>query len=237
MDIIGAYIFEYNEVLIGRKNMVPTYFFGQTEAEGETVALRICKYAFDKYLGWSPQKLRDELTYDIIEKLKLKSVIKYISFPPEFDKKKDMFYIVWKLYPQTTDISLRERVLRLYRQILDGEIAKFPKVYFCGNEGRIKACICLDYMIREYIPFNTIDELYELFASPRINSIFHKYRLSSLCKSLFLNPVDYLHTMLPDSQKNYFLFYYYSFVLESTLQWKREKKEQKLLKQSEMEIK
>ncbi len=234
LDTKIAIIHEYNEVLIGRKSLVPAFFFGQTEREAEATALIIFRYAFDTYLGWSPEELRENLTYEIIEKLKLKQALKYIMYPPEFDKKKDMFYIVWKLYPHTANITLNEQVLRVYRMVLNGDLIKFPKEYFSGNEGRIKACICLNYMITEYMAFDTIEELYEIFASPAINSYFQQYRLNSLCKSLFLNPVDYLHTMLPSTQKIPFLFYYYSFELECL---DIEKKEKKAKKQKEKESK
>ena len=120
MDSKIAIIHEYNEVLIGRKALVPAFFFGQSDREAETTALIIFKYAFDTYLGWTPEQLRENLTYEIIEKLKLKQALKYIQYPPEFDKKKDMFYVVWRLYPHTANITLNEQVLKVYRMVLDG---------------------------------------------------------------------------------------------------------------------
>lgn len=227
MDLQIELIHEYNEVLIGRKAVIPAFFFGQTEKEAEEAAIIICKYAFNKYLGWGPYELRDGLTAEIIDKLKLKPVIKYIPFPPEFDRNKDFFYVVWRMYPKTANISLNEQVLKIYRMVLDGELAKFPKEYFSGNEGRIKACICLNYMVSEYMNFDSIDELYAIFASSAINKYLQEYRLTSLCKSLFLNSVDYLHTMLPDAQKNDFLYYFYSFEIEYAEKEKKEKKQMK----------
>ena len=83
-------------------------------------------------------------------------------------------------------------------------------------------------MITEYMTFDTIEELYDIFASPAINTYFQQYRLNSLCKSLFLNPVDYLHTMLPSNQKISFLYYYYSFEIECAEIEKKEKKAKKV---------
>lgn len=227
MDLTHAVEFEYNEVLVGRKSLIPIFFFGQSDMEAEIVALKIFRYAFDKYLGWSPEELRDNLNMEIIENLKLTQVLRYIEFPPEFDSKKDLFYVVWKLYPETANISLTEQVLRIYDKVLSKKMAKFPKEYFNGNEGRIKACICLNYMVNEFMTFDSIEELYAIFASSEISKIFQEYRMTALCRSLFVNPVDFLHTMLPDNQKIDFLYYFYSFELELAADERKKKREKK----------
>lgn len=205
-------IIEYENCLIGKNKTISQSFFPYDDYANEKIALRIMKYAFETYLGWDPFALRDHLTKDILKKLKLTQLIRYISFPPELNSKKDFFYIIWKLYPQTINFSENDLILKVYKNLLSGKIQRFPKEFFTGIYGLERARLCLQYMIEEYIQVSSIEELYELFSSENIITLLEKYKLRSICEDSFLDPLEFLHYSLPEKQKSEFLYNFYIFM-------------------------
>lgn len=197
-----------------KNNSVPQYYFAYDEYSNEKLALKIVKYAFETYLKWDPFVLRDHLTVTILEKLKLKQFLRYIPFPPELDPKRDLFYIVWKIYPQTIHFSDNDLILKVYKDLLSGVIKRFPKEFFTGIYGITRAGLCLQYMIEQYVQVASISELYKLFSSQEGISLLRKYKLLPVCEDSFRDPIDYLHYALPAKQKDDFLYSYYSFEYE-----------------------
>lgn len=204
-------IMEYESILLGKKGSVSSYYFSYDAAGNERIALELMKYAFETYLRWSPIALRDHLDMEIIELLKLKSFMKYLNFPPELDPKKDLFYIAWKIYPNTVHISHKDLILRVYESLLDGSIQKFPKDYFLGIKGVQRAALCFNYMLEQYLQFKSVEEMYEFFSGSAGTKALKKYKLFAICKDMFESPLEFLHTALPPSQKNDFLFNFYTF--------------------------
>ena len=213
MDILRSAIAEYEDMLIGNRKAMSTYYFSYNSNGNMKLALQIMNHAFDTYLHWSPEQLRDCLTMEVMERLKLQPLLRYVIFPVELDSTKDLFYIAWQLYPGTVHFSEKDLILRVYKNLLSKQIQKYPKEFFDGRYGSIRAQVCLRYMIEQYLPFNTIDDLYDYFASIKCNKVLRQNRLLDACRDLYDSPVEYLHKSLPKEQQNQFLYRYYDFTL------------------------
>ena len=204
---IGLLI-EYEEILLHKRKDFSSAYMGKgTLAKS---ACSVFRFAFEDILGWSPQMVRDYISPELMELLHLQKPLNRISFPPELDKKNDLFYLAWMMYPETINIKKRELVLRVYEKVRNKIISKFPKGFFSEAEGELNACICLQYVINQELKFNSIQELYEMFADTETISIFlRKNKLYAPCCEFYETPLDMLHNALPESEKNE-LFYQFS---------------------------
>lgn len=224
MTVRSELLFEYEQVLCGKKNF-STYYFPKNTKASEKVALTVIRHAIENVLGWKPHEALSHFTYEVALKLRLEDVIKYIDFPSELDEKTDMFYVVHLLYPKIITYNKRDAIIRTYKKVLNKELHKFPKEFFDGAHGMERASVCLLYMIQQYMPFEKITDIYELFSTSKVLHELKKYRLSTVCKEKFEHPVDYLHESLPESQKDELWYQFYRFSLMNSKQIRAMKRE------------
>lgn len=204
-------IAEYEQMLLNDSKSFPSEFFKYTPEVNMSQALTVIRYVLEKYLRWDPIKIRDLLSYPILEKLKLMPFMQYIIFPVELDPHTDLFYIAWLLYPATVHISQKDLILNVYKKLLDGSLAKYPKEFYTGTIGELRAILCLRYVLEHEYEFESIEDMYSYFASNKINNALKKYKLEIICRDLFGTPVEFLHEALSDNQKDEFLFQYNRF--------------------------
>ena len=202
---------EYEQVLLGNKTAVSSYYFKFGENPAETYALMIIKFAVESYLGWDPFTFRDFYSKEISEQLKLEPLMKYIEYPPELDKTVDYFYLSAMIYPEVISFSPDTLILKTYKNILEGKLKKFPKEYLAGSRGMMRAGICLQYMLNNFLSFSTTKDIYEFFSKPEGLKKLKEYRLAPICAEMFDYPIDYLHESLPEDQKDEFYYHYYKF--------------------------
>lgn len=212
MDILKSAIAEYEDTLLGKRKAVSSYYFSYGKTGNMKLALQIMKHAFETYLNWSPLDLRDYITMEVLERVKVRSLLKYIEFPPELNPKEDLFYIAWLIYPETVHFNSKELTLRVYKSLLDKTIQKFPKEFFTGTDGYSRAQICLRYIIEQYLNPSTIKELYEFFSTLECQKFLRKHKLLVICRDLFDTPVHYLHISLSKKQQDDFWYRYYDFL-------------------------
>ena len=218
MDVLESAIADYEDVLVGKKRSMSGYYFSYNAGGNMKLALSIMRYAFDTYLKWPAEQLRDCLTPEIMQRFKLQALIRYIAFPPELNNKTDMFYIVWLLYPATVHFNEIELVLRIYKDVLSKKLPKYPKEFFDGRSGIYRAQVCLRYAIEQTLQFNSVEGIYEYFISPQCTPFLRQQRLLLICKELFDSPLAFLHTTLPKEQQSDFLYYYYDFKQRRAIQ-------------------
>lgn len=206
-------IYEYEQLLMGKKKSIDSDVFCYQGYGNEVLALSVFRYAIEKVLGWSPNDAYHYLNAEVIQLLKLKMFIRYIEYPPEFDPQKDFFYIVVKLYPTVFKISAKERTLSVYQRLLNKEISKLPKRFIEGRDGEMRALFCLRYAINNYGHFKNIEDLYRAFAGSEGRAFLREVRLTQVCNTLFELPIDYLHeSFAPEDQDaNSFLYSYWRF--------------------------
>lgn len=146
----------------------------------------------------------------LMAKLHLLDLMKYIDYPIEYNKSKDYFYLASLVF-RSSKLTMRDKTIHTYEKVLAGEQSKYPKDYFSGSDGYVRAGICLQYMINNYIVFSSINELYSIFSTEEGYVYLKKYKLMSACKEIFDTPVDFLHFALPYTQKNNLYMNYYKF--------------------------
>lgn len=204
-------LFEYELMLLGKKNSFSAYFFNYNPEYNEKMALQIFKYAIEGFLRWTPKEAEIYLNIEIIKLMKLDTLVRFIRFPAELDSDRDYFYIAHLLYPNIIKFNNRELILRTYKEVLSGKLYKFPKEYLSGSMGVTRACICFQYMVSQFLPFNNIEEMYKFFSTTNGIKALKKYRLYAICSDIFDYPIDFLHESLCKEQKDEFYYHYYKF--------------------------
>lgn len=219
----------YEEVLKtpdNNKGIPKFYFENVTPSYCESEIVKIVRYAIENLLYFTPREAFYNLTYDMLEKLKIKDYVdKYICFPiglPESDRIK---YLVHKCYPTNIKFNYKYWVETIFKEIIISEDDAsvpvkdkkiFPKKFFNDRDGLEKACFCLGYLIKlksdVICPNGNIEELYEFFANTRsAQSLLKKYKLQHAERRFFgLDTLSYLHATLGDSGNN-FLYTFYQF--------------------------
>ncbi len=201
---------EYDEVMIGKRDGFSSKYFGKDNTKNTENAIKLFNYSFRKYLRWPPEAIEKKIDKELLVKLRLYPLLKYIPFPIEYDKEKDLYYLVTLVY-NNHNLSLRDKTIHTYEMILDGSITKYPKDYFIGNDGLVKAGICFQYLINNNIIFESINELYSIFSCETGYEYLKKYKLLNACRDAFDTPVDFLHFALPADDKDEFLYRFYKF--------------------------
>lgn len=240
---------EYENVLLNNKSSISATLFPESSSLAEQEAYNLMQIVIEKFLHWTPQEAYLNFNKNIIDKMKLSDIVKYIRFPPEMiiDDEPDYSYIATNIYPDDCDYNFREAVIDLYKRLLAnqyGEINeakdskdiqdlkrelqfdpyfkkakengraryKFPKNYMSGTVGRMRAGLCLQYMIMTFFSFHSIDEMYSYFSNTQkaVNTL-KKYRLDTVYETLFNSPLEFLHYSLPEESRNETLYNYYLF--------------------------
>lgn len=228
--------YEYEQILIGNKTGFSPYYFKYGDNLSANYVYEIMKFAFEVYLKQSPEDIRDHFNKEISELMKLEPLMKYIDFPEELDKGSDYFYIAALLYPQQIKFNEKELILRTFNRVLNGSLKKFPKEYFAGTRGSMRAGICLQYMLNQHYTFENTQALYKFFAGPNGLKALKEYRLNSICNEMFDTPIDYLHDSLPTAQKDEWWYHYYKFIEYDKKMLKKEAKDDAVNSSSENHI-
>lgn len=223
-------IYEYEMILIGKKNSFSGYFFNDTSEKNEAKALYVIDFAIKTYLGWTPREAIDLLTENVLKVMKLDLLTKYIIFPPEMNEKDDMYIITGKLYPKLVKVNSKEITLKVYKRVLEKDLYKFPKEYLSGDQqGKNRAIICFQYMLAQFTNFNSVQDMYKFFASSNGPKLLKKYRLNVACVSTYEHPIDFLHTALPSNIRSEFWYRYYKFKIVNNEQIRELKKDGKFI--------
>lgn len=210
-------IMAYDELMIGLTDRLPITFFSNTNSDAShAAAIDLFRYAFDHYLHWSPKEIRDYLTFDVINDLKLMPVFRYIKFPDGFIPENSLFYIAWLAYPETINARIQDVELAVYHKYLNKEIKKLPALYFTGERGIQRACNCLIDRLNYYQPFSSTDSfyVYEFFVSPGCIQFLGKSRLIKIVIGLNATPLEYYYRSLIPSQRDPVMFSFFDFLLQ-----------------------
>ena len=214
--MLKTLLHEYEETLIGNRNSISNVFFSFGAEANEQMALNVFRYAFNTYMHWDAQDIHDYVSPDILKKLKLDNLLKYLRFPGEVDKTNGLYYLAHMLYPEQIQFDSFDLTLKVYDNIVQKKIDKYPKDFFYDIEGAERLKICFRHMLCNYVPFRSIDEMYEFFANQTAaTALLRKYRLNVPCTDLYEKPLILLHNALDDEQKDEFLFQYYNYEIMS----------------------
>lgn len=211
-------IMAYDDLFIGLTDRLPTTFFSSSINPKilHVQAIDLFRYAFDHILHWSPTVVRDYLTMEVINDLKLMPVFRHIIFPDGLVREESLFYIAWLAYPQTVNKRIQDVELETYHKYLNKEIKKLPTNYFSGSRSVERACNCLIDRINYYQPFQSSDPFYayEFFVSPGCVPFLGKSRLIKIVIALNTTPLDYFHQSLKQSQRCRVIYNFFKFMLQ-----------------------
>lgn len=203
-------ITEYEQRRIQGEKPLSSAFFSYNEENNHKLALGLFRHVIEKHLRWKPEDIATNLNLSIIEEYDLLTVYRYVIFPDELSKKKDFFYIGHLLYPDIISYDMRTFVIDTYRAMLNDAI-KYNKSFFTGEEGELRACLCLQYILIEHTKFSSIEEIYFYFSSKKAMAFLRKYHLSAICRLFFDSPLDYVHNSIPPKQRNELYYQFYRF--------------------------
>ena len=231
MIFINELLLEYDDIMIGKRDSYSSILYDSKGIVSENYAISIIRYALVHYLGWNKRIMLNCLNYKVMKQMHLQELMKFIEYPVEYDKQKDYFYLVTLLYKEET-LSFRDMTIHIYEKILSGLRSKYPKDYFSGSDGRVRAGICMQYFIEHYVPFSSLNDLYYFFSTAEGYKMLENYKLINACNELFETPVDYLYFSLPDDQKNslYHNYYRYKYDKENSTSKKRRQRKHEMYK-------
>ena len=190
---------EYEEMALGQRKTYSAASLPK-DASPEYCA-RIIKRILSIYKPeWSPTDLRDCLTPDLATSLGLWPLIKHLPCPDELNPKKDLYFVAWVLYPETRNVNEIDLVASVYQDIIHGTRQKFPKGYFYGKKGTLRAKAVFKLFMNEFViprfDLCCLRDAYELFATNEIDGLIEKCHLTAFVRDRFGLPLNFLHTCL-----------------------------------------
>lgn len=198
MDNRQETISVYERLLNGKAKALSQFFF-QPSHVAERIQILI-KYVIEEKMKITPEEAVDKLTLDVLNEYKLKSILKYIKKPDEYDED-NLAYVVYYAYPNLPQPSNEELAIRTYKEVLDGKRKNFPKNYFIdGNYGELRAICCFKYLCEDLLKFDS-NEIYETFSNSKCFELLSKYKLKIIMNVVFSSTTDLLETVYPDILK------------------------------------
>lgn len=227
---------DYDDSLIGRIPYVDAYNFYGPEPGGanEKKALACIRYVLEKILEWDPDEPILKFDDYIIRIMKLDKIITYIDFPVEVPYGNPR-YILSLLYPDKIYIDQEKLVEEVFRSVLEsaklkreGEtdrLKQFPREYFSGTEGFKRFCFCIKYIIENYKPLSTVEELYEFFDSSKGKKMLYEFRLKVPADQFSIDMLSVIRYITRDEEDSDLYFSYFTFKKELSSFLKGQKKE------------
>lgn len=210
---IKYHLREYDDCLMGNRKSYSSALMAK--GQGPYLCAELLRLIFKYYVHWNPTDVRDRLDKRYIDALKIEPLVNRIPCPPEVNPKKEFYYVAWYLYPETVNVKPAELVIKLYMDIINNNLVKFPKGYFDGNTGYIRARLLFLTMVREFLPkFDCLEAMYAYFASDKGRQCINAYKLSVPLRELYGSALDYMHDSLSDWQKDDELYEKYSKIVK-----------------------
>lgn len=203
---------EYEEMVLGKRKTYSAASLPKN-ASPEYCA-KILKTILTIYLPkWTPTDIRDGLTPEIATNLYLWPLIKHLPCPEELNPKKDLCFVAWALFPETRNIKEIDLIAGVYQGIINGTRQKFPKGYFYGTNGALRAKAIFKLFMNEFVipqyNLTCIMDAYDLFASSEIDGLIERCHLMAFVRDRFGLPLNFLHACLGDAADD--VMYYNAF--------------------------
>ena len=231
VKINRAIYYEYEQLLLGHTKELSSFVFPESKEMAQKMVLDIFRYAFESYLGWTPEDVRDNTDMSVLDIMKLRPLLKFITFPPEADDRLLFLYIASMLYPERIRYGEKEAVISIYKRINSkgpDRILKYPKEFFSGLSGKRRLKMCFGYMLENFLPVTRIEVLYQIFGGAKGVRYLKRYKLMSACQNMYDSPLEMLHDTLSEEQRDEYLFRWWTVhnastnVIELISRWQEE---------------
>ncbi len=188
---------KYKKILSGEQKRFSPYEFEDVQYRKKKVQM-VLQYAIERVKQWTPEQARERLSMQDVKELKLHLIREYVE-PPIEAKPEDVYYLVEFAYPYLPRPSERQKVLWVYREVLEGKRRHFPLHYFQSLRGEERAKICFEYLWKELLGVQDVRELPKIFAKTETAyRILRKYKLKILVDTLYISPFDMVTEMYPE---------------------------------------
>ena len=220
---------DYDDTLIGRIDMVDNCNFYSISPGGanEMKAVSCIRYALEKILGWSEDEVIKNFDDYTIKVMKLERFLDFIDFPDEVEKG-DVRYILSLLYPNRIKISEQALVENTFMIVLnarrtengnikvtgenDEAVKQFPRDYFTGSIGFKRFCYCVKFLLENFYPISSIEEMYQFFLSNKGKEFLSEYRLKIPSEQFNINMLDVIRRITDEYPDSDLYYSYYSFI-------------------------
>lgn len=226
---IDEICYEYEQVITERRATYSSEIFdGKSGKDQEKTSIEFIKVVLEKYLHWTPEESYHYLNKATIENMRLKPLLRYLKFPFEFDINEDCRFIVSKIYPEKFPVDPQDIAREIYQKVVDGKLCRYPKNFFEGREGQMRALFCLKHALSTFKTFSNADELYR-FMYEEGKTFLKEYKLwDAYVMNYGESPLDYLHDSFNDKIKEKFQPYYDKYKnIEAENENKKEEKKTK----------
>lgn len=190
----------YDKVRSGEyKNFSPHFFSSDDRYKKITV---LVKYYVEDILKITPEEAEKNITYEMLEKDKLKSLLKYVKKDKPIEYETDTSYVSHLIrfaYPSLPKPRKKDLVIMCYKEVLSDKRTKFPKNYFKSVDGEKRAKICFEYLWKEKLKIKYEDiPVVFLVSNEKGLDILQKYKLKILTQMLYYSVSDMIQNMYPD---------------------------------------
>lgn len=204
MNINRNIITAYNELLVGNTKYIDSTLFA---GNSDQIARELVRFAFRTYLyDWTPHDINTYLTWNLIEKLKLSAILRYIEYPKGVHKN-DLWYI-------STIVNAKEYTAedKAYQEWLNRKIAieqdfergfydekekklrdtkNLKPLIFDGQKGRLHICNALQYCLPRMFSFVKLEDVFQEFSQKKIKQKLKSFGLEQWSE-FFRTPLHFL---------------------------------------------
>lgn len=184
-------IYTYRKILNREIKTFSPYFF-----ELRYRKKRICelvRYLVEEILNITPEEALTQVNKKVLKKYKLDCLLKYVEKPIELDKDDCSHLIIYAYKGRVPEPTPEELTIRLYKQVLAGEMKNFPKNYFLdGLKGEEKVKYCVKYLCYEVLKLKKEEIPKKLTAE-----VLKEYKLKIVLNVLYLSMYDLITSVFP----------------------------------------
>lgn len=188
---IKIVLYEYTEILLGkRKNFSINFFDGKEDEEN---AITFVRSVAKTFLGCNNLRAAQAtITPNVLSKMKLDSTVIHIKRPRFILREDKNDYILAKIFTDNFD-SERWIANRLCKRIQNGTLTKYPKFYMNEYAGLKRSQYCLHYFLITEFTNKKIIDLYRFSASLQFTQFLRQRLLLNVKAKFYSSPVEYLH--------------------------------------------
>lgn len=225
-DMVRQIYNDYDQILADNKRSFDRYIFSATPEINEQRACIVIRYCAEVYLRWTPEQLALRLNRRVVKHWGLTAVLKHIQYPKALHESANFWWVAHKCYPDRIVTSEKRVYLSVYEQVLNGNMDRWPRLFFAGKDRQKYIAGCLVYLLntRRPLPMKKPADLYRFFASQGVTAFLRKYRLLPSVKLAFNNnPVDLIHVALgADADPYLYCYWRFTYLYNETLRQEAE---------------
>lgn len=216
-------IVEYERILKDptKVGMDPYNFKSMSEDAQQELAVEIIRYGLTYIMHYSAYDALKYTTPEVLKRLKLQSLLKYIKTPTGLNEKDKMKYLIHLCFPKEIPFDLKRNIKDIYEKVMASkksdnpeEKYTYPKGFFGNYDAKFNAAICLQFMIMRYLHVKDINSLYELFNNKSAAlKVLTEHNLQKPVKKLYNDDtLTYLHDSLTPEERSDFLYFNYMYM-------------------------